>query len=126
MLAALTAHPDLGCTGGPYELWTIWGVADDVLCAGNEKVYTLLDDVLTEVAETFPSEYIHIGGDECPKDRWKACDKCQAKIKELLHTQRLQLLPPARITPAASASLMPGGKLARLLSKLLLETAGEI
>ncbi len=84
MLAALTAHPDLGCTGGPYELWTIWGVADDVLCAGNEKVYTLLDDVLTEVAETFPSEYIHIGGDECPKDRWKACDKCQAKIKELL------------------------------------------
>ncbi|MBD5356342.1 MAG: beta-N-acetylhexosaminidase [Bacteroides sp.] len=83
MLAALTAHPDLGCTGGPYELWTIWGVADDVLCAGNEGVYNLLDDVLTEVAEIFPSEYIHIGGDECPKDRWKACPKCQAKIVEL-------------------------------------------
>ncbi len=83
MLAALTAHPDLGCTGGPYELWTIWGVSDDVLCAGNDDVYTLLDDVLTEVAEIFPSEYIHIGGDECPKDRWKECPKCQAKIKNL-------------------------------------------
>lgn len=83
MLAALTAHPDLGCTGGPYELWTIWGVSDDVLCAGNEGVYTLLEDVLTEVADIFPSEYIHIGGDECPKDHWKECPKCQAKIAEL-------------------------------------------
>lgn len=83
MLAALTAHPDLGCTGGPYELWTIWGVSDDVLCAGNDDVYALLDDVLSEVAEIFPSEYIHIGGDECPKDRWKECPKCQAKIKSL-------------------------------------------
>ncbi len=83
MLAALTAHPDLGCTGGPYELWTIWGVSDDVLCAGNEGVYTLLEDVLTELADIFPSEYIHIGGDECPKDRWKNCSKCQAKIAEL-------------------------------------------
>lgn len=83
MLAALTAHPDLGCTGGPYELWTIWGVSDDVLCAGNEGVYTLLKEVLTEVADIFPSEYIHIGGDECPKVRWKNCRKCQAKIAEL-------------------------------------------
>lgn len=83
MLAALTAHPDLGCTGGPYELWTIWGVSEDVLCAGNDGVYQLLEDVLTEVAEIFPSEYIHIGGDECPKDRWKECPKCQAKIEEL-------------------------------------------
>lgn len=83
MLAALTAHPDLGCTGGPYELWTIWGVSDDVLCAGNDGVYTLLEDVLSEVADIFPSEYIHIGGDECPKDRWKECPKCQAKIAEL-------------------------------------------
>lgn len=83
MLAALTAHPDLGCTGGPYELWTIWGISDDVLCAGNEDTYKLLEEVLTEVAEIFPFEYIHIGGDECPKDRWKECEKCQAKIKEL-------------------------------------------
>lgn len=83
MLAALTAHPELGCTGGPYELWTIWGVSDDVLCAGNEDVYTFLSEVLSEVADIFPSEYIHIGGDECPKDRWKECPKCQAKIVEL-------------------------------------------
>lgn len=83
MLAALTAHPDLGCTGGPYELWTIWGISDDVLCAGNEGTYKLLEEVLTEVSEIFPYEYIHIGGDECPKDRWKECEKCQAKIKEL-------------------------------------------
>lgn len=83
MLAMLTAHPDLGCTGGPYELWTIWGISDDVLCAGNDDVYAILEDVLTEVAEIFPYEYVHIGGDECPKDRWKECPKCQAKIREL-------------------------------------------
>lgn len=83
MLAMLTAHPDLGCTGGPYELWTIWGVSDDVLCAGNDDVYSMLEDILTEVAETFPYEYVHVGGDECPKGRWEECLKCQAKIKEL-------------------------------------------
>lgn len=83
MLSALTAYPELGCTGGPYELWTRWGISEDVLCAGNDSVYTLLEDVLTDVAEMFPSEYIHIGGDECPKVRWKECPKCQAKIQEL-------------------------------------------
>ena len=83
MLAALTAYPELGCTGGPYEVWTRWGVSDDVLCAGNEAIYTFLEDVLTEVCELFPYEYIHIGGDECPKTRWETCPKCQAKIKEL-------------------------------------------
>ena len=62
---------------------TKWGVFDDVLCAGNEEVYTFLEDVLTEVMELFPSEYIHIGGDEVPKVRWEECPKCQAKIKEL-------------------------------------------
>ena len=83
MLAALTAYPELGCTGGPYEVWGRWGVADDVLCAGNEKTMQFLEDVLSEVADIFPSEYIHIGGDECPKVRWENCPKCQAKIKEL-------------------------------------------
>ena len=83
MLAALTAYPELGCTGGPYEVWTRWGVSDDVLCAGNEAIYAFLEDVLTEVCELFPYEYIHIGGDECPKTRWETCPKCQAKIKEL-------------------------------------------
>ena len=67
MLAALTAYPELGCTGGPYHVWTRWGISDDVLCAGNEKVYEFLENVLAEVAELFPSEYVHVGGDECPK-----------------------------------------------------------
>ena len=83
MLGALTAYPEYGCTGGPYEVATKWGVFDDVLCAGNEEVYTFLENVLTEVMELFPSEYIHIGGDEVPKVRWEECPKCQAKIKEL-------------------------------------------
>ena len=83
MLAALAAYPHLGCTGGPYDVWGKWGVADDVLCAGNEQTMLFLEDVLAEVAELFPSEYVHIGGDECPKVRWESCPKCQAKIKEL-------------------------------------------
>ena len=83
MVAALAAYPELGCTGGPYEVWTRWGVADDVLCVGKEETFTFLEDVLTEVMDIFPSEYINIGGDECPKDRWEACPLCQARIKEL-------------------------------------------
>lgn len=83
MLGALTAYPELGCTGGPYEVWQQWGVSEDVLCAGNDETYKFIDDVLTEVVDLFPSEYIHVGGDECPKTRWKDCPKCQAKIKEL-------------------------------------------
>ncbi|MCF0164120.1 MAG: beta-N-acetylhexosaminidase [Bacteroidales bacterium] len=83
MLAALTAYPNLGCSGGPYEVWTKWGVSPQVLCAGNEDTYKFLETVLGEICDLFPSEYIHIGGDECPKDEWKTCPKCQAKIKEL-------------------------------------------
>ena len=83
MLAALKAYPEYGCTGGPYEVATTWGVFEDVLCAGNEGTYTFLENILTEVMELFPSEYIHIGGDEVPKVRWEECPKCQAKIKEL-------------------------------------------
>ncbi len=83
MVAALATYPELGCTGGPYEVRTIWGVAGEVLCAGNEKTMEFLEDVLAEVAELFPYEYIHIGGDECPKTSWEKCPKCQAKIKEL-------------------------------------------
>lgn len=83
MLAALTAYPELGCTGGPYEVWTRWGVSEDVLCAGNDSVLSFIDDVLGEVIDIFPSEYIHVGGDECPKVRWKDCAKCQAKARQL-------------------------------------------
>ena len=83
MLGALTAYPELGCTGGPYEVWTEWGVSEDILCASNEDVYKFVDDVLKEIVDIFPSEYIHLGGDEAPKVRWEKCPKCQAKIKEL-------------------------------------------
>lgn len=83
MQAALTAYPELGCTGGPYELWCRWGISEDVLCAGNDESYRLVDDVLAEVVELFPSEYIHIGGDECPKVRWEKCPACQARIQAL-------------------------------------------
>ena len=83
MLAALAAYPEYGCTGGPYDVWGLWGIADDVLCAGNEQTMVFLENILAEVADLFPSEYFHIGGDECPKVRWEKCPKCQAKIKEL-------------------------------------------
>ena len=83
MQAALASYPWLGCTGGPYEVWKRWGVSDDVLCAGNEATMLFVEDVLNEVMDIFPSPYIHIGGDECPKVRWEKCPKCQKKIKEL-------------------------------------------
>lgn len=83
MQAALAAYPQLGCTGGPYKVWTKWGVSEDVLCAGNPEVYTFLDNVFEEIMELFPSEYIHIGGDECPKVRWESCPECQAMADSL-------------------------------------------
>ena len=83
MLAALAAYPELGCTGGPYEVWTRWGVAEDVLCVGKEETFDFLEDVFAEIMDIFPSKYIHIGGDECPKVRWESCPVCQAKIAEL-------------------------------------------
>ncbi|MBO4447136.1 MAG: beta-N-acetylhexosaminidase [Bacteroidales bacterium] len=105
MMSALTCYPELGCTGKGYEITNRWGVYKDVLCAGNEAVYAFLEDVLTEICDIFPSEYIHIGGDECPKDRWRECPKCQAKIRELgledtagaTKEQRLQNYVTARI-----------------------------
>lgn len=83
MQAAVATYPELGCTGGPYEMRCTWGISEDVLCAGNEKMYEFLEDVLDEICELFPSELIHIGGDECPKKSWEKCPKCQAKIREL-------------------------------------------
>ena len=83
MLAALAAYPEYGCTGGPYEVWGRWGIADDVLCVGREETMKFLEDILAEVCELFPAEYVHIGGDECPKVRWETCPHCQAKIAEL-------------------------------------------
>ena len=91
MVAALAAYPQLGCTGGPYEVWTRWGVAKDILCAGNDDVFTFLENVFKELVDIFPSEYIHIGGDECfggdaepgRPDPWDVCPKCAARMKQL-------------------------------------------
>jgi hexosaminidase len=82
-MAALAAYPALGCTGGPYRTATFWGVFDDVYCAGNDSTFAFLQNVLDEVMALFPSAYIHIGGDECPKTRWKACTKCQQRKQTL-------------------------------------------
>ena len=81
MRSALAAYPHLGCTGGPYDVWTEWGVTEEVLCAGNDSTMIFLADVFNEIMDVFPSEYINAGGDECPKTRWKECPKCQARIK---------------------------------------------
>ena len=80
-VAVLAAYPELACTDGPFEVLNQWGVHEDVFCAGNDQVFVFLEDVLTEVMELFPSKYIHIGGDECPKTRWEDCKKCQKRIK---------------------------------------------
>lgn len=83
MLAALASYPELGCTGGPYQVGHYWGVYKDVLCVANPKVYEFVEDVLTEIMDIFPSEVIHIGGDETPTDKWLQCAKCQALQKGL-------------------------------------------
>lgn len=80
-LAALASYPEFSCTGGPFEVGKTWGVLEDVFCPKDET-FTFLENVLTEVIDLFPSEYIHIGGDESPKVRWKSCPHCQKRIKE--------------------------------------------
>lgn len=82
-VAAIHAYPELSCTGNDIDVRNIWGVATDVYCAGNEKTFEFLEDVISEIVPLFDSEYFHIGGDECPKTRWKVCPKCQARIREL-------------------------------------------
>ena len=80
-LAALASYPEFSCTGGPFEVGKTWGVLEDVFCPKDET-FTFLENVLSEVIDLFPSEYIHIGGDESPKVRWKSCPHCQKRIKE--------------------------------------------
>ena len=82
MVAALAAYPELGCTGGPYEVEQNWGIFDDVLCMGKEETFRFVFAVLDEVMRLFPSEYIHIGGDEAPRTRWKVCPRCQQRIAD--------------------------------------------
>ncbi|MFA5815197.1 MAG: family 20 glycosylhydrolase [Bacteroidales bacterium] len=80
-VAALAAYPELSCTGGPFEVRTAWGVSDDVYCAGKEATFAFVQDVLSEVIALSPFKYLHIGGDECPKDRWAKCPDCQKRMK---------------------------------------------
>ena len=80
-MAALAAYPEYGCTGGPYEVRTTWGVEEHLLCAGNDLVFQFVEDILTELTAVFPSEYIHIGGDECPTNIWHECPRCQARMQ---------------------------------------------
>jgi len=82
MVAALAAYPELGCTGGPYQVGHRWGIYSDVLCLGNEKVYRFCEDVLDEIMQIFPSKLIHIGGDESPTVRWERCPKCRKVAKD--------------------------------------------
>ena len=84
-LSALAAYPEFSCTGGPFEVGKTWGVFKDVFCP-KEETFTFLQNVLDEVCELFPGKYIHIGGDECPKDRWKSCNHCQELIKNFIPT----------------------------------------
>jgi len=80
-VAALAAYPEFSCAGGPFKVERLWGVFDDIFCAGNEQTFTFLQDVLTEVMPLFPGKIVHIGGDEAPKTRWHECPKCQARMK---------------------------------------------
>lgn len=80
-LASLASYPENSCTGGPFEVTNMFGVMKDVYCAGNDSTYIFLQNILDEVITLFPGKYIHIGGDEVPKDRWKNCPKCQSKIQ---------------------------------------------
>ena len=81
-VAALAAYPELSCTGEPIPVATRWGVFDDIYCAGNDRVFEYLEDVLTEVVELFPAPYVHIGGDEVPPTRWRECDRCRARVEQ--------------------------------------------
>lgn len=116
MLAALQAYPELGCTGGPYAAWTKWGVSEDLLCAGNDSTLAFIDGILEEVMDIFPSEYIHVGGDECPKVRWEKCPKCQARIAELglasdEHSSKEQKLQTYVMTHASNTLAKRGRKM---------------
>jgi hexosaminidase len=80
-LAALTAYPEFSCRGGPFQVRTRWAIEPDILCPGNDQAVAFAKDILAEVVALFPSRFIHIGGDEAPRDRWRTCPKCQGRIK---------------------------------------------
>lgn len=80
--AALASYPYLGCRQTGYVTLPVWGIIPEVFCMGRESTFKFFEDVLDEICEIFPGEYIHIGGDECPRDRWKECPDCQRRMKE--------------------------------------------
>ncbi len=81
VLVALAAYPEYSCAGGPFQVWTRWGMSEDILCPGNEATFVFVQGVLDEVMAVFPSRFVHVGGDECPRKRWKSCPKCQDRIR---------------------------------------------
>lgn len=81
-MAALASYPWLGCLGEGYEVPSLWGVKEDVYCAGKDSTFVFLEDVLTEVTDLFPYGFVHIGGDECPKARWKECPRCRRRMRD--------------------------------------------
>jgi hexosaminidase len=81
-VAVIAVYPELSCRQKKLEVWNRWGISEDVFCAGKEQTFTFLENVLSEVIDLFPGEYIHIGGDECPKKRWKKCPDCQKRMAE--------------------------------------------
>ena len=132
MLAALACYPELGCTGGPYQVGHYWGVYTDVLCVANPKVYDFVEGVLTEIMDIFPSEVIHIGGDEAPTNKWDACPKCSQlpqkqgyftkKVFDFITAHHRRVLGWDEILDGAPADAMimswrgtaPGAKAAKL------------
>ena len=79
----MASYPHLGCTGGPYKVESRFGIFDDVLCSGNDEIFTVYEKVFDTVCRLFPGPYVHIGGDECPRKRWETCPKCQQRKKDL-------------------------------------------
>ena len=98
-VGALASYPWLGCTGEQYEVRQTWDIDDRVFCIGKETTFEFIEGVLEEVLELFPSEYIHIGGDECPTVMWKKCPHCKARMKaeRLKRPRRLQNYATARV-----------------------------
>ena len=82
-MAMVASYPELCCTGKSAEVRTSWGISKDILCAGNDNVYQFVQNVLDEVCDVFPSEYIHLGGDEVPKERWCNCKLCKQRMSDL-------------------------------------------
>jgi hexosaminidase len=138
-LALLACYPELSCNGGPFEIHPFFKgpvIHEDILCAGNEKTFQVLEDVLSEVVELFPFAFVHVGGDEVPKERWKACSKCQARLKAegLRDEQELQSYFTKRIGAFLNAKgkrligweeILEGGSVSNAAAMVWHETGKE-